>query len=190
MSAITEKLLADTDCRLTLFARHANDAGMFDPRISVVNGDAADAEDLAKVLSGHDVVYCAISGDQLPVIAQNVVDQMAKLDMRRLIFMGAVGIYNEIPDEIDGQDNVNNNPSQIPNRQAVDIIEASDLNYTIVRPGYLRDGAADDFSLTVKGEPAQGYITTIPSVAKLAMRLIEDDGLYVRESVGIARVGR
>ena len=31
--------------------------------------------------------------------------------------MGAVGIYNEIPEEMDGEDNLNNEPAQLPNRQ-------------------------------------------------------------------------
>lgn len=91
--------------------------------------------------------------------------------------MGAVGIYNEIPDEIDGKDNADHEPAQIPNRQAVDVIEASNLNYTILRPGYLQDGDENDFVLTVKGEAAKGFITTIASVVKLAIRLIQDEKL-------------
>lgn len=107
--------------------------------------------------------------------------------MKRLIFMGAVGIYNEIPDEIDGEDNLDNEPAQMPNRQAVDIVEASDLNYTVLRPGYLKKGEEDDFVLSVKGEPAKGYITTIPSLVTLAVQLISDETLYARESVSITR---
>ena len=105
----------------------------------------------------------------------------------RLIFMGAVGIYNEIPDEIDGEDNLDNEPAQIPNREAVDIVENSSLNYTILRPGYLREGAENDFVLTVKGEPAKGYITSIPSLVNFAIQLIQDDTMYSRESVSITK---
>lgn len=75
--------------------------------------------------------------------------------------MGAAGIYNEIPDEIDGEDNLDNEPAQIPNRKAVDVVEASGLNYTVLRPGYLGEGDADDFVLTMKGEAAKGYTTPI-----------------------------
>ena len=114
-------------------------------------------EDLKKAVQGQDVVYCAISGDALPKIARNIVAVMSESSVKRLIFMGAVGIYNEIPDEIDGEDNLDREPAQIPNRQAVDIVEASSLNYTVLRPGYLREGAEDDFVLSVKGEPAKGY---------------------------------
>ena len=138
-------------------------------------------------MQGQDVVYCAISGEALPQIAENIVAAMGECGVKRLIFMGAVGIYNEIPDEIDGEDNLDNEPAQLPNRQAADIVEASNLNYTVLRPGYLKEGEETDFVLSVKGEPAKGYITTIPSLVKLAVQLIADENLYARESVSITR---
>ncbi len=188
-SAIAKKLLSDTNHYVTLFARHAADTFSDSPRTTVINGDAENIDELKKVVREQDVVYCAISGDALPKIAENIVSVMTECGCTRLIFMGAVGIYNEIPDEIDGEDNLDNEPAQLPNRQAVDVIEASNLNYTILRPGYLRDGDENDFVLTVKGEPATGYITTIPSIVKLALQLITDEAMYSRESVSITRVG-
>lgn len=186
-SVITEKLLSDTDYHVTLFARHAGDKFSDSSRTTVVNGDAENMENLKKAMQGQDVVYCAISGEALPQIAENIVAAMGECGVKRLIFMGAVGIYNEIPDEMDGEDNLENEPAQLPNRQAVDIVEASDLNYTVLRPGYLREGKENDFVLSVKGEPAKGYITTIPSLVKLAVQLIADETLYARESVSITR---
>ena len=184
-SALTQKLLADTDCHLTLFARHARDVYADTDRITAVNGDAERVEDLNAVMPGQDVVYCAISGDALPKVAENIVAAMTQSGVKRLIFMGAVGIYNEIPDEIDGEDNLDNEPAQLPNRKAVDVVEASSLNYTVLRPGYLGEGEEDDFVLTVKGEAVKGYTTPIPALVKFAVRLILDDTLYVRESVSI-----
>ncbi len=186
-SAITKKLLSDTDYHVTLFARHAADKFSDSSRTTVVNGDAENIEDLKKAMQGQDVVYCAISGEALPQIAKNIVAAMDECGVNRLIFMGAVGIYNEIPDEIDGEDNLDNEPAQLPNRQAVDIVEASDLNYTVLRPGYLREGEENDFVLSVKGEAAKGYITTISSLVKLAVQLISDKSLYARGSVSITR---
>lgn len=186
-SALTKKLLSDTGCHLTLFSRHAKEVYSDTPRTKVVNGDAENAADLKAALCGQDVVYCAISGDALPEIAKVLVTAMAEVGVKRLIFMGAVGIYNEIPDEIDGEDNLDNEPAQIPNRKAVDAIEASALNYTILRPGYLGEGDENDYALTVKGEPAKGYTTPIPALVKFAVQLILNDDLYERESVSITR---
>ena len=69
----------------------------------------------------------------------------------------------------------------------MDVVEASGLNYTVLRPGYLGEGGAEDFVLTVKGEAARGYTTPIPALVSFAVRLILDDQLYSRESVSITR---
>lgn len=186
-SAITKKLLETTDYKVTLFARRAKEAGVSHPNAVMINGDATKEEDIRAVLQGQDVVYCAVSGEQLTDVAKNLVTIMDELGMKRLIFMGAVGIYNELLEGLGAQYNVDSEESQVPNLAAVEIIEKSGLNYTVLRPGFLRDGAAEDYVLTLKGEAPRGYITTIPSVVELAVRLIQDEKLYVRENVGITR---
>lgn len=185
--ALTERMISDTNYHLTLISRHAENVYQSEDRIAVINGNAAKKEDMRKALYGQDVVYCAVSGEELPAVAETIVAIMTELNIKRLLFMGAVGIYNEIPDEMDGDDNLDNEPAQEPNRKAVDVIEASGLNYTILRPGYLRDADAKDYVLTVKGQQAKGYISTIPSVVEFAMQLIKDDCLYCRESVSITK---
>ena len=183
--ALVEKLSNDEECHLTLASRHASAFYHESERCHVVDCDAMNADDLQQAMAGCHVVYCAISGGDLPVIIENTVSAMKKIDLRRLIFMGAVGIYDEIPADMDDEDNVRNNPDQIPNRRAADVVENSGLDYTILRPGYLRDGDKNDYALTFKGEQAKGYISTIPSVVGLAIRLIQDNTLYVRQSVSI-----
>ena len=185
--ALVKCLAEDTDYHLTLIARHAKSKYQDNDRISVVDADATDIDALKKALTGTNLVYCAISGESLPIVAANLVKVMPEIGITRLLFMGAVGIYNEIPAEMDGDDNVDNEPAQIPNREAVDLVEASNLNYTVLRPGYLREGNKDDYVLTVKGEAAKGYISTIPSVAEFVKKLIADEKLYSRESVSITK---
>lgn len=155
--------------------------------MTIVDGDATSLNDLDKVMKNQDVVYCAISGEQLPLVAKNIVKSMKENAVERIIFMGAIGIYNEIPEEIDGKDNVDQNEEQIPNRLAVDIIENSQLNYTIIRPGFLEEGDPDDYVLSLKGEMVKGYQTTISSVVQLAIRLIKDEQLYSHQSVAIIK---
>ena len=184
-TALVRNLLTQTDYQLTLVSRHASSLYQSNNRQVVVDCDAADMEELNRVITGHNVVYCAVSGEDLPLVAKNLVSVLP--DKGRLILMGAVGIYNEIPEKMDGEDNVDNNPDQIPNRDAVLLIEKSNLNYTILRPGYLQNGNEQDFVLTFKGEQAKGYISTIPSVVNLATSLITDDEKYVHQSVSITK---
>lgn len=185
--ALVERLSHDKNYRLILASRHATACYRDNEQCRVVDCDATKVEDLQRVMKECDVVYCAVSGNNLPVVAENIVSAMKQANVSRLLFMGAVGIYDEIPSDMDDEDNVRNNPEQLPNRESVDIVEASGLNYTILRPGYLQEGDKDDFTLTCKGEPAKGYMSTIPSVVEFAVRLIDDDTLYIRQSISITK---
>lgn len=98
-SALTERLIALDKYDLTLSARHAADKYKNSEHIKVVNCDAKNADELSALVKNDDVVYCAISGEVLPVVAENLLSA----DVKRLVFMGAVGIYNEIPIDMDGR---------------------------------------------------------------------------------------
>ena len=185
--ALVRRLESEDDCHLTLVSRHASSYFHENECCHVVDCDATKMNELEKAMTGCGVVYCAISGDDLPLVAENIVSVMKKLGLRRLILMGAVGIYNEIPADMDDEDNVKNNPDQVPNRKAADVVENSGLDYTILRPGYLRDGDMNDFTLTFKGEPAKGFLSTIPSVVELAISLIKGEVVYSKQSVSITR---
>ena len=185
--ALVQRLECEDDCHLTLASRHASSCYKESKRCRVVDCDATKQEELLQAMTGCDTVYCAISGDDLPLAAENIVSAMKKLGLRRLILMGAVGIYNEIPADMDDEDNVKNNPDQVPNRKAADVVENSGLDYSVLRPGYLRDGDKDDFTLTFKGELAKGFISTISSVVEFAVSLIKGDVDYGKQSVSITR---
>ena len=185
--ALAYRLECENDCQLTLVSRHASSCFQESDRCHVGDCDATNREELIRAMNGCDTVYCAISSDELPIVAENIISVMKQLDLKRLIFMGAVGIYNEILAEMDDEDNVKNNPDQVPNRKAADVVENSGLDYTILRPGYLRDGDKDDFTLTFKGEPAKGFFSTIPSVVEFAVSLIKGDVDYGKQSVSITR---
>lgn len=71
-TALTEKLSAETEHRLTIFSRHAEDKYQNSKKIKAVNGNAVNIEDLRKVLPEQEVVYSAISGNELPLVAENL----------------------------------------------------------------------------------------------------------------------
>ena len=77
--ALVKSLLADTDYRLTLIARHAKSEYQDNDRISVIDADATDIDALKKALTGTDLVYCTISGESLPIVAANLVKVMPEI---------------------------------------------------------------------------------------------------------------
>jgi uncharacterized protein YbjT (DUF2867 family) len=105
---------------------------------------------------------------------------MQEARVKRLIFISSMGIYDEIPGERHGS-------ILDPYRQAARVIEASSLDYTILRPAWLNDRDEIDYGTTQKGEPfrnAAGVVSR-KSVADLVVKLATTPGLEVRSSLGV-----
>ena len=179
----TAKLLAKPDYHLTLLSKSAGNSYEDSFRVTAKNIDATNIKELNKVLEDQDVVFRAVSGVDQPAIARNLVE----INPKRLIYMTVVGIYNELAEDNGGEYNVDNEPEQIPNRNAVALIEESEMDYTILRCGYLIFGKEDDYVITKKGETPKGYVSTSKSVEKIASEIIENPEKYSRESISITR---
>ncbi|WP_256327588.1 NAD(P)H-binding protein [Trichococcus collinsii] len=179
--------LEKTNDELTLFSRRPDRLKPIDStREGAVSGDVMNASDLDKVISGQDVVFASLTGN-LGKMAKAIVESMKRVGVNRLIFITSMGIYNEIPASVGSSGNLRSNPVLQTYRDAADVIEASNLDYTIIRPGWFDSSNDTDYDITVKGEPFGGHDVSRKSIADLVVRLAADPTLYVRESVGINR---
>ena len=177
----TAKLLTKPEYELTLISKSASNCFEDNHRITAKSIDATNSRELKNNLENQDIVFCAISGEDLPVIAQNLVN----INVNRLIFMTSVGIYNELIDGNGAEFNAENDPSQYPNRESVKIIEKS--NYTILRSGYLMFGDENDYVITKKSDAPKGYCSTIKSIEKVALEIIKNPELYSCESISVTK---
>ncbi len=176
----TPVLLRETDLKLTLYLRRAARLHNPDPtRVTLVEGDVLDARALAAAMRGHDVVYANLAG-ALRRQAEHIVAAMHETCVRRLIFISSVGIYGEVPGE-------RYRSILDPYRDAAAVIEASDLDYTILRPGWFTHDAAVNYQITRKGEPFRGHDVSLNSLSDLIAKLATTPGLHVRESLGVSR---
>ncbi len=176
----TQLFLDQTDSRLTLYLRHAWRLKRHDTsRVRIVEGDVLDTPKLTEVMAGQDVVYANLAGDLEPM-ARSVVQAMHGADVRRLIWISSMGIYDEVPAQ--RYRSVLN-----PYRDSARVIEASDLDYTILRPAWFTDADEVDYETTQKGEPFKGGIVSRKSVATLVVKLAESSGLEVRHSLGVSK---
>lgn len=179
--------LEKTNDELTLFSRRPDRLKPIDSTREVaVSGDVMNASDLDKAISGQDVVFASLTGN-LGKMAKAIVESMKRVGVKRLIFITSMGIYNEIPASVGSSGNLRSNPVLQTYRDAADVIEASNLDYTIIRPGWFDSSNDTDYDITVKGEPFGGHDVSRKSIADLVVRLAADPTLYVRESVGINR---
>ncbi|TGD18358.1 NAD(P)H-binding protein [Levilactobacillus suantsaiihabitans] len=187
VGSVTRQYFLDhTDDQLTLMARNTRRLGQLSDRERAVTGSVTDAATLKDALKGQDVVFAALSGN-LAGMAKSLVTAMDEMGVKRLLFIASMGIYNEIPASVGASGNLATNPMLQGYRNAADVIEASDLNYTVIRPGWFDNGNDTDYQVTKKGEPFGGHDVSRQSIADLVMRLAHDETLGSRDSLGINR---
>lgn len=180
---LTTKLLAIPDYQLILLSKSAESLYENSYRATAKSIDATNQKDLKNAIKDADIVFSAVSGSDQAAIARNLVN----IKPKRLIYMTVVGIYNELGEGNGAEYNVENEMEQIPNRNAVAIIEDSALDYTILRSGYLVFENEEDYVITKKGETPKGYISTMTSIAKITLDIIKDTNLYSCESISITK---
>lgn len=183
-SAARQAILNGTDDKLTLFARSANRIQISDDsREKAISGNVMNDADLDKALAGQDAVFAALSGN-LGAYAEKIVAAMDRNHVSRLVFITSMGIYDEIPASVGASGNLSSNPVLQTYRDAADVIEASDLDYTIVRPGWFTGGPVN-YEVTRKGEPFGGHDVSVSSIADIVKKLVDDDTLYAKDSIGV-----
>jgi uncharacterized protein YbjT (DUF2867 family) len=176
----TALFLQNTDAMLTLFLRKASRLKEHaSERVAIVDGDVLDAQRLEAAMVGHDVVYANLSG-QMEQQACTIVAAMKKTGVKRLIFISSMGIYDEVPGESYGA-------ILDPYRKSAKVIEASDLDYTVLRPAWLDNRDEIAYGTTAKGQPFANKDNTVSrkSVADLIVKLAITPGFGSRESIGI-----
>lgn len=125
----------------------------------------------------------------MPVFAQAIVDAMHKAGVRRISFVTTLGILDEVKGEF-GKWNTANIGSYFPiYRKASDIIEQSDLDYTVLRPAWLTNEPEIDFETSLRHEDFKGTEVSRRSVAALALEIAKNSSLYLNENIGVNKPG-
>jgi uncharacterized protein YbjT (DUF2867 family) len=176
----TRVFLRDTDAKLSLYLRRARRLENPDPsRVTIVEGDVLELATLQSAMKGQDAVYANLAGD-MKKQAECVVQAMLATGVRRLIFISSMGIYGEVPGE-------RYRSVLDPYRDSAAVIEASDLDYAILRPGWFTHDEEVSYQLTQKGESFKGHDVSLNSLSDLIVKLALTPGLENRHSVGVSR---
>lgn len=178
----TRLFLEGDDVHLTLYLRRANRLQNPAPsRVRIVEGDVLDQPTLRSAMRGQDVVYANLAGE-MERQARSIIDAMMAEGLRRLIFISSMGIYGEVPGETYRR-------VLDPYRDSAAAIEASELDYTILRPGWFKRDGRTDYQLTRKGEPFQGHDVSFDALSRLIVELAIVPGHHIRESLGVSTAG-
>jgi uncharacterized protein YbjT (DUF2867 family) len=171
---VIDIIVKNNDIRLTLFLRNAK--RLRDKEVSaarIIEGDVLNYSQLKEAVNGQDIVYANLSGD-LEAMAKNIVKAMEEAGVKKIIFISSIGIYN-----------VPLKPVLKPYRKAADVIEASDLEYTILRPTWFTSTDDVDYETTRKGEPEKGSVISQKSLATFIAEIVESPEKYVRENLSV-----
>ncbi|HJF68483.1 SDR family oxidoreductase [Staphylococcus kloosii] len=183
--AAINSFLENTNYTLRLFLRDANRLPDYaSDRIRVREGDATNYEDVEKAMDDVDFVVASLSGE-LDKEATVIAKAMTNKNVKRLVFVTALGIYDEVPGNFGEwvKDQVSDKLKVY--RTAADIIESSGLDYTILRPAWLSHKNEIDYETTAKNEPFKGTEVSRKSVAAVIVNIAKDPELYLNENIGV-----
>lgn len=184
-----EKLQSDANAELTLFARSTNRIEQFsNHQTQIITGDVLNSTVLDNAIKDQDVVYANLAGS-VDSMAEAIVKSMDKNNVKRLVFVASLGIYDEVPGEFGEWNNRMIGSALKTYRRAADIIEASDLDFTVVRPAWLQNNDEVDYETTQKGEPFKGTEVSRKSVGTYIADIIQHPEKDSKASVGVNKPG-
>jgi hypothetical protein len=178
--------LKETETQLTLYLRNSKRLKNVDQnRTRIVEGDVNDVENLKEAMIGQDVVYANIGGSDVVQKTERIIEVMNATGVKRGIFINILGIYDEVPGNF-GEWNRRMVGNGMYNwRQSANLIEASSLDYTILRCTWFTNKEEVDYEITEKGEPLTGTEISRKSIAALVVKIAESPEWGVRCSWGV-----
>lgn len=155
----------------------------------VMIGNVLSMKFLKSAMVGQDIVYANLTGEDIDAQARSVITAMQAVGVKRLVFVLSLGIYDEVPGKFGEWNNAIIGEDLKPFRRAADAIEASGLDYTILRPAWLMDENEADYETTAKGQPFKGTVVSRRSVGDLIARIIANPELHSGENLGVNKPG-
>ncbi len=186
--------LADApDISLTLFAR--TPAKITNPAAPIIQGDALNEDELVAAMTGKDLIYANLGPRQMVALAESVTHAAQKAGVKRLIWVATAGIYNEFNPahsaELEKMFGSVDDPTSYfgDERRAADIVDASPLATTILRPNTLtNDQIIQDILVTDRNESLKGQAISRKTVGHFISELIKDDHQYINDSIAISAI--
>lgn len=166
-SEIVEQLLAKGKS-VRIGAHNLAKAEANFPGVHVVHFDYNDTDSLKAALEGVDTVYLASPGDFPSDPEKNVVDLAKTIGVKRIVKLSAMGVEAD---------------DSIPLRQVELYIQASGLEYTILRPNWFMQNYSTGMAEGIRNgslyEPAEqaktGFIDA-RDIASVAVKALTENG--------------
>jgi len=170
------------------------DKDIRDDNFKAVKGSVFDEHEVLKAVTGADAVLTALGGayDGTDVTRsmgmKNIVAQMAKAGVKRLIGVGGMGVLNADAETLI-MDTPDYPQQYLPVGQehlkAYEYLEASDLDWTFVCPPNILPKPADGIFITEANYATKGYEINAGNLAAFMVMEISANN-FVHQRVGIS----
>lgn len=161
----------------------------------VINeGNACNVADIRRAVEGQDTIISSLNTDKTTTLSESmplIIEAMQEFGVRRIVTIGTAGILQSRtePELLRYQSNESKRKSTRAaeeHRRVYELLQASELEWTIVCPTYLPDGeAAGGYRVEVDMLPEGGEKITVGDTAEFAYHQIEDRS-YIGCRVGVA----
>jgi putative NADH-flavin reductase len=182
---VTRRALAEGHA-VTAVTRRPDAFPIEDPRLRVAGADALDAAAVDGVVAGHDRVISTLGVpySREPVTdfsrsAGNIVAAMGRHGLRRLVCVTSIGVHTELPREekflfrkVVGPILAAMGRTLYEDlRRMEEIVRATDLDWTIVRPSGLFDATTvSGYRVAVAPQRSPGMFTSRIDLADVLLR--------------------
>lgn len=184
---VTEELLKNSTIELKLFLRNSQRLSQYqdNPRVEVIDGDTLKTAELVQAMKDVDLVYSNVGGVNLADQTASLIKAMDQAKQKRLIFISSLGAYHEVLGKF-GEWNESAIADFLPGfRKSAQLIEKSDLDYTMIRPAWMTNKDEVDYETTQKTDAFKGTEVSRKSIADFVIKLINDPKSRIGESVGL-----
>ncbi|MGZ9818191.1 NAD(P)H-binding protein [Peribacillus simplex] len=188
---VIDDLLTQTDFDLVLYGRNVSSrlSDKVSERVSLVDGEFEEFDKITEHLVDVDAVYLSfVAKDDL---IKPLVKILEENGVKRFIAASVPDLYQEITGKFQEWYRANTGIMWTsPYRKAADIIEASNLDYVILRITWLyNEDGNTRVHITQKGEPFVEAQITRQAVSQFITDLLTNHADYYRTSLGLGEPG-
>lgn len=183
------------DCHhVTALVRSPEKIELDHDNLTIIQGNVLNKEDIARAMHGISLVISALNTDGATTLSESIpliVEAMEAEDIKRIITIGTAGILQSrvAPGVLRYQSSESKRKltrAAEEHHKVYEILNQSELDWTIVCPTYLPDGERlGNYRTESNFLPEGGTQISVPDTAQFAYSLI-DSGDYIKMRVGIA----
>lgn len=187
---VTQRALA-AGHGVTAVTRRPDAFPIEDPRLRVAEADALDAAAVDAVVAGHERVISTLgvpyTKEPVTIFSQtarNIAGAMSRHGLRRLVCVTSIGVHTELPPgekfvfrKVIGPILLKMGRTLYEDaRRMEDIVRATDLDWTVVRPSGLFDTTTvSDYRIAVAPQRLPGMFTSRTDLADVLLREAVED---------------